>query len=125
MHKKEIIIHYNTSSDLFKNNRITDFKTILPYQNYIQSYSNICVKNVLCEFTRDNVLNQSKPVLLKTEYSNVLDFFKYDSITGSSKKNLYNSLLGKYYARYDSIGNTKSTYLLLKKQQYEKHNSML
>ena len=120
MHKKEIIIHYNTSSDLFKNNRITDFKTILPYQNYVQSYSNICVKNILCEFTRDNVLNQSTPVLLKTEYSNVLDFFKYDSITGSSKKNLYNSLLGGYYARYDSIGNTKSTYLLLKKTTIRK-----
>ena len=86
MDKKEIIIHYNTSSDLFKNNQITDFKTILPYQNYVQSYSNICIKNVLCEFTRDNVLNQSKPVLLKMGYLNVLDFFKYDSITALSKE---------------------------------------
>ena len=115
MDKKEIIIHYNTSSHLFKNNQIIDFKTILPYQNYIQSYSNICIKNVLCEFTKDNVLKQSTPVLLKTGYSNVLDFFKYDSITSSSEKNVYNSLLGGYHVRYDSIGNIKSTYLLLKK----------
>ena len=86
MNKKEVIIHYNTSAHLFKNNQITDFKTILPCENYIQSYSNICIKNVLCEFTRDNVLKQSLPVLLKTGYSNVLDFFENDSITSSSKK---------------------------------------
>ena len=74
MDKKELIIHHKTSSHLFENNQITDFKTILPHQNYIQSYSNICIKNVLCEFTKDNIPRQSIPILVKTGYSNILDF---------------------------------------------------
>ena len=83
MDKKEVIIHYKTSSHLFKNNQITDFKTILPYQNYIQSYSNICIKNILCEFTKDNVPHQPTPALLKTGYSNILDFFNQESVSSS------------------------------------------
>ena len=68
MDKKELIIHYKTSSHLFEDNQITDFKTILPHPNYIQSYSNICIKNILCEFTKDNIPYQSIPTLLKTGY---------------------------------------------------------
>ena len=115
MDKKEIIIHYKTSSHLFKNNQTTDFKTVLPHQNYIQSYSNICIKNILCEFTKDNVPHQSTPAILKTGHSNILDFFNRESISSSANQNVYNSLLGSYHVQYNSIGNIKSTYLLMKK----------
>ena len=120
MNKKELIIHSNTSAHLFKNNQIIDFKTILPRENYIQSYSSICIKNVLCKITRDNVLKQSSPVLLKTGYSNVSDFFENESITSSSKKNVFNSLLGSFHVRHDSIRKVKSTYLQLKKSLIRK-----
>ena len=115
MDKKEVIIHYKTSSHLFKNNQITDFKTTLPYQNYTQLYSNICIKNILCEFTKDNIPHQSTPALLKTGYSNILDFFNQESISPSTNQNVYNSFLGGYHVRYDLIGSIKSTYLIMKK----------
>ena len=120
MNKKELIIHSDTSAHLFKNNQIIDFKTILPCENYIQSYSNICIKNVLCKITRDNVLKQSSPVLLKTGYPNVSDFFENESITSSSKKNVFNSLLGSFHVQHDSIRKVKSTYLQLKKSLIRK-----
>ena len=121
MDKKELIIHHKTSSHLFKNNQITDFKTILPHQNYIQSYSNICIKNVLCEFTKDNIPHQSIPILVKTGYSNILDFFNEEFVSSATIQNVYNTLLGSYHIRVDSIGGVRSTYLMMKKTLLRKH----
>ena len=120
MNRAESAINYETSSDLFCSNKITDFKTVLPIQNHKHFYTSLSVKNILCEFVTDNIVQQSEPTILKMKYSDVFDFYNQKSFVNIKDKNIYNSLLGEYRVRYDS--NIKSTYLIMKKHQSNKHN---
>ena len=125
----EIAINYETSSNLFGSNKIIDFKTVLPIQNHSCSYTSLSVKNILCEITSDNIIQQSLPTILKTGHFDVLDFYNQKSFVNRKDKNVYNSVLGEY--RFRSDGDTKSTYLIMKKtlirhsQFYSLMNKML
>ena len=64
MDRAEFAINYETSSDLFGNNQIIDFKTALPIQNHRSPYTSLSIKNILCEITSDNIIQQSSPTIL-------------------------------------------------------------
>ena len=113
MNRTEFPINYETSSSLFCSNKIIDFKTVLPIQNHKHPYTSLSVKNILCEFVTDNIIQQSEPTILKTGHSDVFDFYNQKSFVNIKDKNIYNSHLGEYRVRYDS--NIKSTYLIMKK----------
>ena len=113
MNRAEFAINYETSSDLFCSNKIIDFKTVLPIQNHKNLYTSLSVKNILCEFVTDNIVQQSEPTILKTGHSDVFDFYNQKSFVNIKDKNIYNSHLGEYRVRYDS--SIKSTYLIMKK----------
>ena len=129
MERAEFAINYETSSSLFGNNQIIDFKTVLPIQNHRSPYTSLSIKNILCEFTSDNIIQQSSPTILKTEHFDVRDFYNQKPFVTRKDKNVHNSILGEYRIRSDD--RTKSTYLIMKKtsirrsQFYSLTNQML
>ena len=129
MDRVEFAINYETSSDLFGNNQIIDFKTALPIQNHRSPYTSLSIKNILCEITSDNIIQQSSPTILKTGYFDVEDFYNQKPFVTRKDKNVYNSILGEYRIRSDD--KTISTYLIMKKtsirrsQFYSLTNKML
>ena len=75
MNRTEFAINYETSSGLLCSNKIIDFKTVLPIQNHNHPYTSLSVKNILCEFVTNNIVQQSEPTILKTKFSDVFDFY--------------------------------------------------
>ena len=99
MERAEFAINYETSSSLFGNNQIIDFKTVLPIQNHRSPYTSLSIKSILCEFTSDNIIQQSSPTILKTGYFDVVDFYNQKPFVTRKDKNVHNSILGEYRIR--------------------------
>jgi hypothetical protein len=129
MDRAEFAINYETSMDLFGNNQIINFKTALPIQNHRSPYTSLSIKNILCEIASDNIIQQSSPSILKTEYFDVRDFYNQKPFVTRKDENVHNSILGEYRVRYDD--KIKSTYIFMKKtsikrsQFYSLTNRML
>ena len=69
--RKEIVVNYETSIHLFRDNKIYDFKVKLPINNYENSNTVLSIKKILCKFTKNNVIQQTTPSILRTDYSEV------------------------------------------------------
>ena len=50
--RKEIVVNYETSIHLFRDNKIYDFKVKLPINNYENSNTVLSIKKILCKFTK-------------------------------------------------------------------------
>ena len=73
--RKEIVVDSQTSIHLFRDNKNYDFKVKLPINNYGDSNTVLSLKNILCKFTKNNVVQQIGPTILKTEYSEVSNYY--------------------------------------------------
>ena len=106
--RKEFIVNHETSIHLFTNNKIYDFKVKLPIDNHENSNTVISMKKILCRFTRNNIIQQTMPSILRTDYSKVSshyllsyinwlsveDFFEEKQGIDRKDKNIFKSVLG-------------------------------